>query len=431
MKTLIKNLKILSIKSLEVIDGDIGIEGQKIAFVGKATAGFESDEVVDGQGKLAMPGLVNAHTHIAMSLMRGYADDLAFWPWLHDKILPLEENLDGEMVYWGSRLSCAEMIASGTTCFADMYFFMDDVAKAVQDSGLRASLCRGLTWFSSADDFKLEEAKKFTQKWQGAAGGKITTMLGPHAPYTCSTDFLCKVRELQTEIDVPIHIHLSESLDEMEKARESWGKTPIEYVADLGLLDGRAMAAHCVQATDADIAILAKKNTFVVHNPGSNMKLANGLAPVQRMLDAGVGVALGTDGAASNNNQNMFEEMHLAALIGKAATGDPEALPASTVLQMATIEGAKALGLQESIGTLEVGKQADIILVDLDKPHLYPQHDLVSLLVYSAQASDVSDVWVAGRRLYADRHFTALDFGQIKAKIAKALPKFLHNRQKK
>ncbi len=428
MKTLLKNLKILGVDCASVVDGSIGIDGQKIAFVGELPASFEPDEVIDGKGKLAMPGLVNAHTHIAMSLMRGYADDLAFWPWLNDKILPLEENLDGDMVYWGSSLSCAEMIASGTTCFADMYFFCDDVARSVQDSGLRASLCRGLTWFSPADDYKLAEAKEFTQRWQAASEGKITTMLGPHAPYTCSTDFLCKVRQLQKELDIPIHIHLSESLDEMEKAKKAWGKTPIAYVADLGLLDGKAMAAHCVQATDADLQILAKKQTFVAHNPSSNMKLANGFAPVSKILDAGVGVALGTDGPASNNNQNMFEEMHLAALVGKALTGDPEALPARQILQMATIEGAKALGLQESVGSLEKGKQADIVLLDLDKPHLYPAHDLVSLLVYSAQASDVSDVWVAGRRLYANREFVSVDFGKIKTKVAQILPKFLPRR---
>ncbi len=431
MRTLIENLKILPMDTVEVIDGSIGIDGQKIAFVGKAPADFAPEQVVDGSGKLAMPGLVNAHTHIAMSLMRGYADDLAFWSWLNDKILPLEENLDGDMVYWGSRLSCAEMIAAGTTCFADMYFFMDEVGRAVQDSGLRASLCRGLTWFSSADDYKLAEARNFTKKWHGVAENKITTMLGPHAPYTCSKEFLQEVRKLQMELDIPIHIHLAESLDEINNIHKSWGKTPIEYVAELGLLDGKAMAAHCVQATDTDLQILARKGTYVVHNPSSNMKLANGFAPVQKMLNAGVGVALGTDGPASNNNQNLFEEMHLAALIAKALTGDPQALPATKVLEMATIQGARALGLQESIGTLEAGKQADIILIDLDKPHLYPQHDLVSLLVYSAQASDVSDVWVAGNRLYSDKQFTSLDFGQIKAKVSQILPKFLDKRKKK
>ncbi len=431
MKTLIENLQILSEDCGSVGCGCIGIDGQEIAFVGEKPADFVPDEIIDGSGKLAMPGLVNAHTHIAMSLMRGYADDLAFWQWLNDKILPLEENLSGQMVYWGCALSCAEMIASGTTCFADMYFFLDDVANSVQDSGLRASLCRGLTWFSPADDFKLQEARDFWQKWHGAADGRISTMLGPHAPYTCSGEFLQKVRELQKELQIPVHIHLSESLDEMRKASADWGKTPIAYVADLGLLDGKAMAAHCVQATDADLQILAEKRTFVVHNPSSNLKLANGFAPVQKMLDAGVGVALGTDGPASNNNQNMFEEMHLAALIAKGVTGDPQVLPASKILQMATIEGAKALGLQDEIGSFVKGKQADIVLLDLDKPHLYPAHDLVSLLVYSAQASDVSDVWVAGRRLYADGDFVSFDFAKIKAEIAKILPEFLQRKEKK
>ncbi len=427
MKKIVKNLKILSMVSSEIIDGDLGIDGQKIAFVGKQPRDFVADEVIDGKGKLAMPGLVNAHTHIAMSLMRSYADDLDFWSWLNGKILPLEENLNDELVYWGSKLSCAELIASGTTCFADMYFFMDKVAEAVEDTGLRASLCRGLTWFSKADDYKLEEAKAFNKRWHGAAEGKITTMLGPHAPYTCTPEFLREVRALQIELDIPIHIHLSESLDEIARAKESWGKTPIAHVADLGLLDGKAMAAHCVQVTEDDMRILASKGTKVVHNPGSNMKLANGFAPVQAMKDAGITVALGTDGPASNNNQNMFEEMHSAALIAKAFTHNPQDLPAYEILEMATINGAKALDLSDKIGSLEVGKQADFILLDLDKPHLFPQHDIVSLLVYSAQASDVSDVWVAGDCLYSDYSFRTIDFGEIKSKLTLMLPKFLGN----
>ena len=428
MKKIVKNLKILSMVSDEIVSGDLGIDGQKIAFVGKQPKDFVADEVIDGKGKLAMPGLVNAHTHIAMSLMRSYADDLAFWSWLNDKIMPLEENLNEELVYWGSKLSCAELITSGTTCFADMYFFMDNVAEAVKDAGLRASLCRGLTWFSKADDFKLKEAIDFNNKWHGAVEGKITTMLGPHAPYTCPPEFLREVRRLQIELDVPIHIHLSESLDEIAKAKETWGKTPIAHVADLGLLDGEAMAAHCVQATEDDMRILASKGTKVVHNPGSNMKLANGFAAIQAMKNAGITVALGTDGPASNNNQNMFEEMHLAALIAKSLTHNPEDLPAYEILKMATVNGAKALGLSDKIGTLEVGKQADFILLDLDKPHLFPQHDIVSLLVYSAQASDVSDVWVAGDCLYSDYSFRVIDFGEIKSKLSSMLPKFLGNK---
>lgn len=415
MRILIKNTDVLTMteKNQILSNVNVSIESGMITHIGEIPEDFTPEKIIDGREKLVMPGLVNSHTHIAMSLFRNYADDLPFWPWLTEKIWPLEEKLIAEDVYWGSMLSAIEMIQSGITSFADMYFFMDETAKAVSESGLRASLVRGLAGNGPEEYSKIEEALDFYKQWHGKDNGRITVDAGPHAPYTCSPEYLKKVIEMAGDHNMRIHIHLSESKKEVEDSYEKYSKSPIAHVNDLGLFELPTMAAHCVYLSDEDIDIMAKKGVHVLNNPGSNLKLGNGFAPIDKLLKAGVNVALGTDGPSSNNNQNMFEEISLAGLINKGINNDSTSVPAMTALKMATINGAKALGLDDSIGTVDVGKKADIILIDMKKSHFYPKHNIASSLVYSAQASDVDTVIVDGKVLMENREIKTIDVEKV------------------
>lgn len=414
MNILIKNTSVLTMaeESQIVENADIVIEDGKIKSVGFVPDDFRADKIIDGTNKLTMPGLVNAHTHIAMSLFRNYADDLPFWTWLFERISPREDKMIPEHVYWGSMLSIAEMIRFGVTSFADMYFFMDEVAKAVEETGIRASLSIGMS-DSGNQEFKLKNTKEFYDNWHGKADGRITVMAGPHAPYSCGPEFLAKVIDVAAEKGMGIHIHLSESKKEIEDSFNLRGKSPIKHVYDLGLFEMPTLAAHCVHLSDEDIDILAEKKVSVANNPGSNLKLGNGFARVEDMLKKGINVALGTDGSASNNNLNMFEEINLAALINKGYTGDTTSIPAITAVKMATINGAKALGIDKEVGTIEVGKKADIILLDLNKPHFYPRYNLVASLAYSAQASDVETVIVDGKILMENYELKTIDLEKV------------------
>ncbi|MEW6182751.1 MAG: amidohydrolase [Bacillota bacterium] len=401
MDTLIKGVVIPVTGSMEVIrDGALAVRDGEILYTGPASgvpAGFEADKVIGGPEMAVLPGFVNAHTHAAMTLFRGYADDLPLMRWLSEAIWPLEERLEAGDVYWGTMLACAEMLLGGTTTFADMYFFMDDVARAVEQSGIRACLSRGLIGLNPNASEALAENRELVVKWHGKAGGRITCMFGPHAPYTCPPEYLEKVIAAAKELGVGMHIHVSETRDETVQIFEKYGCSPVALLAKVGLLDLPVLAAHCVHLSPGDIDVLAEKGTTVAHNPESNMKLASGVAPVTRLLDAGVTVGLGTDGAASNNNLDMLEEMRSAALLQKVANGDPEALPSYRALEMATIGGARALGLQNRIGTLEPGKGADVVIIDLRRPHFYPPHDVMAHIVYAAQAGDVHTVLVDGK----------------------------------
>lgn len=383
----------------ELFKGDLAIDGDTIVAVGSVPSDFDPDERIEGHGMLAMPGLVNTHTHMAMSLMRNYADDLPLMTWLSEKIWPLEAKLEPLDVYEATKLSIAELIRSGCTTFNDMYFEMDQVAKAVEETGIRANLSRGLIGNDEQGHEKIEDALAFYQKWNGKAEGRIKVDMGPHAPYTCSDGYLKKVVSLVKDLGCRLHIHLCESLDEVNESKEKYGVSPIKRMENIGLFEVPVNAAHCVHLEDSDLDILEKYKVSVLHNPTSNLKLGNGVAPVAQMLKRGINVSLGTDGSSSNNNVNMFEELHLSGLIHKGATGDPTVLPAYQALQMATIFGAKALGIDDQVGTLEVGKKADIILVDIQKSHFYPHFNLVSALVYSASAQDVSTVICNGKIL--------------------------------
>ncbi|MEG2539555.1 MAG: amidohydrolase, partial [Clostridium sp.] len=320
-------------------------------------------------------------------------------------------------IYWGSMLSIAEMIKTGTTTFNDMYFFMEDMAKAVEKTGIRASLSRGMMGESAEGDDRFNELRSLYNNYNGACNGRITVMAGPHAPYTCSDEYLESVMDIADELNIPLHIHLSESKGEVEDSYSAKGVSPIAHMENIGLFNRKTVAAHCVHLTEEDIDILKKHNVSVAYNPGSNLKLGNGFAPICSMIDKGVNVALGTDGASSNNNQNMFEEMNLASIVNKSVTGDTTKVPAMKAIEMATINGARALGIEDRVGSIEVGKNADIILVDMEKPHLYPQLDAASSMVYSAQGSDVSDVLVDGNILMENYKLTTIDFKEVKENI--------------
>ncbi|ACX52102.1 amidohydrolase [Ammonifex degensii KC4] len=425
MRLLIKDITVIPMTGPEEIikNGAIAVEDGRIVYVGpaeEAPSDFRPNRVLRGSNFVALPGLVNAHTHAAMTLFRGYADDLPLKRWLEEAIWPLEAKLKGEDVYWGTLLACAEMLLGGTTTFADMYFFMDEVAEAVDKSGIRASLARGLIGILPGADKALKESEEFVRRWHGKANGRITCMLGPHAPYTCPPAYLEEVVRLAEELQVGIHIHVSETAHEVEEIRRQYGCSPVEMLEKAGVFRVPVLAAHGVHLSPRDMEILAQYKAAVVHNPESNMKLASGIAPVTELLAAGVTVALGTDGAASNNNLDMWEEMRAAALLAKVSRNDPEALPAYQALEMATLGGAKALGLADQIGTLEVGKRADIVLVDLARAHLQPPHDPISHLVYAARASDVDTVIVDGRIVVEGGRLITLDLGEIMARSCSA-----------
>ncbi len=406
--------------------GSVAIEGDKITAVGKDVE-ERADTVIDARGKAVLPGLINAHTHLSMTLLRGIADDMPLMEWLEKKIWPIEKNLTAQDCYFGALLGCLEMIKSGTTCFADQYFFMEDVARAVEEAGLRAMLSHGIIELGDPKrrESELRAGEKLVKTCHGAAGGRIQTMFGPHASYTCSPECLMQVKELAKKYKVGIHVHISETQDEVDKIMKEYGKRPVEHLDSIGFLGPEVLAAHCIWLTEREIGIVQKQGVKPVHNPVSNMKTASGVAPVPEMLAAGIPVSLGTDGAASNNSLDMFNEMKFAALLSKVHKLDPVAVPAQVALEMATINGAIALGLQDSIGSLEAGKKADIVLVDLQKPHFKPLHSVISHLVYSAVGSDVDTTIVDGKVLMQGRKVLTLDEDKVLREAQKSSDDFL------
>lgn len=401
-------------------DGFIGIENDKISLVDEnEVQDFMPDEIIDGRHKLAMPGLVNSHTHSPMTLLRSYADDMHLEKWLFDYIFPAEEKFKGEDVYWGSMLGITEMIKYGTTAFADMYFFMEDVAKAVTETEIRACLSRGCQKFDKDDTFseiRLKENIQLYNNYHQKGDGLINVFIGPHSVYTCTPEYLKECYDAAKKLSTGFHIHLSESRIEVKNCIEKYGTTPIEHCYRQGILDNSVLAAHCVHPTDKEIKILNETGVNVVHNPESNLKLGSGVAPIPKFLSEGINVSLGTDGAASNNNLNMFEEIHLAALINKGINHDATLVSAYDALKMATTNGAKALGFKD-VGKIKKGYKADLILLDIDKPHFYPKHDIIANVVYSAQGSDVDTVMVNGKILYKTGQFTTIDFEKIKYNV--------------
>lgn len=369
---------------------------------------------------ILMPGMVNSHGHAAMSLLRGAADDLPLQTWLQDYIWPMEDKwVSAEFVYHGTQLAIAEMLLSGTTCFADMYFFPNESARAASEIGMRAQMACPIIDFPTAWAQNSEEyiSKATALHDQYRHHELISVAFGPHAPYTVSDEPLMKIATLAEELDIPIHMHVHETATEVSDALAANGKRPIQRLADLGLISPRLICVHATQMNAEDTATLVENGASIAHCPESNLKLASGFCPVAELLAAGINVALGTDGAASNNDLDMFGEMQTAALLAKAVAGDAAALPALQALRMATSNGAKALGLERDIGTLEPGKYADIIAVSLDTLNAIPSYNPLSQLVYSSQAKQVSHVWVAGKLLVDSGQLTTIDIEALRANV--------------
>jgi 5-methylthioadenosine/S-adenosylhomocysteine deaminase len=397
--------------------GDIGIDGKHIAFVGVKPAHFVPDQVIDGSSFLAMPALVNAHTHLSMELMRNYKDNLpTLQAWLAE-IFPVEDKLQEEDVLRASRLGVIELIQSGVTTFTDMYFHPQATAQAVLEGGIRASI--GITLFGSLAENKerVLQREADLRFYREHPDGRIQVDCAPHAIYTCPKETLQYAHDWAKDRQRILHIHVSETKQEVQDSLHQFGKTPLEYLYAIGALDSvRSLIAHGVHLTDAEVALLADMDATLVHNPSSNCKLSSGIAPIASYLERGVSVGLGTDGASSNNNLNMFEEMHIASLLGRVHTPTGTKLNPYQVLSMATVNGAKALGLERRIGMISEGMEADIILLDLKKSHLTPLNDPFSAVVYAAQASDVDTVLCQGKVVMQHRKVLTLDEEQtIKA----------------
>jgi 5-methylthioadenosine/S-adenosylhomocysteine deaminase len=404
-------IKHTTILTNEVIKGSLLIEDDKIVDIGDNKGLNGVDQVIDGEGKILIPGLVNTHTHMPMTLLRGVADDLPLETWLNDHIFPREAHLEGEHCYAGALLAALEMIKSGTTTSNDMYFFMDEVARAVDEAGIRGLLCHGMIDFFDEEKRKAEfkETQRIIEKCHNTADGRIKVSLGPHSPYTCSTELLNWVRKKADEKGLKIHIHVSETEKEVEDSLNDKKKRPFEYLEDIKFLGPDVIAAHSVWLSGAEIALIKDKNVKISHNPLSNMKLASGISPVSDMLSNGVCVSLGTDGVASNNNLDLFQEMKTSSLLQKVHNLDPTVLPADKVIDMATINGATTLGMENEIGTIKVGKKADMVLVDMKAPHLTPYRNPISHLVYSAEGADVSTVICNGKILMHEREVLVMD----------------------
>ena len=401
----------------QIPNGAVAIRADTIAAVGPADA-FSNWQIrrhVDAGGGIIMPGLVNTHTHASMTCFRGLADDLPLDAWLNDHIFPAEARLDADKVYGGALLACAEMILSGTTCFCDMYLFEESVARAASHAGMRAVVGEVLYDFPSPNYGPVEQGFACTEgliaRWRDDP--LITIAVEPHSPYLCAPELLCKAASLAARHDLPLVIHLSETRGEVAGIRAKFGRTPVGHLADLGILSSNLLACHCTVLTPEDVALLSEFDVKVSHNPESNMKLASGIAPVPELIRAGVCVGLGTDGCASNNDLDLFLEMDTAAKLHKVNTLDPTVTDARTVLKMATIEGARALGLGAVTGSLESGKKADLIVVDTRKPHLTPMYNPVSHLVYAVRGSDVAVSVINGRVVLEGGRLQTLDLEAV------------------
>lgn len=434
MNILIDNAQVLPMTAAPGDDpgyfrGSVGIADGRIVFasadetdVQRFERRFGADlRRMDARGMFLLPGLVNLHNHAAMTLLRGYADDMALMPWLEEKIWPFEARIDGEDIYRGARLGIAEMLLGGTTTFVDMYWHADRVAEAARRSGIRAIVCPAFV-DGCYDSF---ERTLVPLVEHGADSGLLSVRIGPHAPYTCSPRTIERSLELCERYGLGVHVHLSETLDEIDVVRQRYGKSPVEYLRDLGVFSFPTLAAHCVHVDEKDMEIMRREGVTVAHNPQSNMKLASGVAPVVDMLRRGIAVGIGTDGPSSNNDLDMWEEMRTASLLQKSATGDPRALPAYETLYMATAGGARALGMEDRIGSIAPGMRADLILVDPAGPHLRPCYDPAAALVYGGKASDVHTVIVDGEVLVAGRKLCREDLRETVRAVEERIEEIL------
>lgn len=429
MKTLFRNADILLFENgiYNVIkNAYLAVGGDRIAYIGKDMPDGKFDTIKDMTGKLLMSGLYNCHNHCPMVLLRGVGSDLPLNEWLFNKVFPIEDKLTAEEIYTGTNLALLEMLACGTVSFSDMYFEPQVTAKAVAESGMKANLTRPVQSFDPneepKDSFRIAQSIELYDEWNKAENGRILIDFSIHAEYTCTEKIARAYSEECNKRGGLMHIHLSETVKEHNECKEKYGKTPTQWFNDIGTFDSRAFAAHCVTLEDSDMEIILNKGVNVVHNPSSNMKLGSGFARVQKMLDMGINVALGTDGAASNNNLDMIEEMHLASIIHNGYMQDATVMNADTVIKMATLNGALLQG-RNNCGDLKVGNKADIIAISLDKPHLRPVIDEKALVTYSAQSSDVCMTMVDGKVLYENGEYLTLDKEKIYYDIEKAVKK--------
>ena len=433
LDTLIKNVTAVTMDDEGHLYSDayIAIKDGKISYIGTEAPQEQAEKVIDGRGMIAMPGLVNTHSHAAMSLMRGYADDYVLQEWLNDHVFPIEGKLVGEDVYWAMLWTQAEMLATGTIAYTDMYMHLPKMAQAAVDGGLYANISNGAMCFNPAGycfdtDGVTGQNREVLERFHQADNGRVKLDVSIHAEYTSFPGLWQDFSAYAAENGLNMHIHLSETRAEHENCIAKYGKTPAAILAENGVFNTRATAAHCVWVSDADMDLLRKKQVTVAHNPVSNLKLASGIAPVARMLEKGVNVALGTDGVCSNNNHDLFEEIKLAALLQKGVSGDPRLVPAQQALKMATRAGAFAQGREQEIGQLKEGFDASLILVDTGKPGLYPVHNPVSTLAYSARGGDVYLTMIRGKVLYENGIYTALDMEHIRSKMEPILNQLFH-----
>lgn len=406
----------------DVLDpGVVGIGGSKIGFVGRSgPTGKTWDQAVEVNASecIVIPGLINAHTHAGMTPMRGWADDMPLMTWLETKIWPMEAKMDSEDVYWGTKLAALEMIRGGVTCFNDMYWHSDQAARACREVGMRALLSGVLIATRPDAEEQLQKAVDVVTEWMGRNDSRIRFFFGPHALYTCPPAYLERVVSHAEDLGTGIHIHLSETAEEVESCKQSYaGKSPVEVLEAIGLFSRPTIAAHCIHLSKKDIEIMATRKVSAVHNASSNMKLASGIMPVEDLLRAGVNVALGTDSAASNNNLAVLTEMRMASFLQKVGKGDPTALPAPMALELATRNGAEAIGMADRLGQLREGFDADVVLVRNSRIHASPRGDPFSHLVYSLRPDDVDTVFVAGERVLSGGEFIDVDVEEVLARI--------------
>lgn len=421
---LIKNALILSPNNFEEKKQSLLIKNDLIAEISDEIDESNVDKIIDGEGKVLLPGFVNTHTHLSMTLFRGLADDLSLDTWLNDHIWPMEANLNGDYCYAGALLGAVELIKSGTTTFSDMYFYMEDVARAVDEAGIRAVLSYGMIDFGDAERREAEIKQNLTlfENCNGMADGRIKVFFGPHSPYTASEELLIKVRQLADEYNMGIHIHVSETQKEINDVSEEKGLRPFEYLDKIGFLGPDVVAAHSVWLSDEEIEIIKKHDVKISHNPCSNMKLASGIAPVSKLMENDICVSIGTDGASSNNNLDLIEELKTASLLQKVSTLDPNVLNSHEAIAMGTIKGAEALGLADEIGSIEVGKKADIILIDTNSANMVPDSStLTSNIIYSANGSNVDTTICNGKILMENKKLTVLDEQEIYDKAREAI----------
>jgi len=407
----------------EFVEANVGIEGNTIAYVGKDD--IAGDIEIDAKSKFVLPGLFNAHTHLAMTLFRGYAEDMPLMDWLEKKIWRAERKLTPNDVYWGSMLGILEMIRTGTTAFSDLYIHMDEVAKAVGETGIRAVLCYGMADRGDEEKAKreLKIGTEFIKNWDNAFNGRIKAIYGPHAPYTCTPEFLIKIKEKANEIGTLVHIHVSETKHEVEEIKKRYGKTPVRLLDEIGFLDDNTVIAHGIWLDDEELKILKERRVSVVHNPVSNLKLASGIARVKDMLEIGINVCLGTDGAASNNTYNLFEEIKMTSLLQKVITGKADALHAKDILLMATRNGYRAYKMNG--GEIKQGMLADIILIEKRRFNYCPSYDPLHSIVYASYGCEVTHTIVDGKLIMEDGIVLTMDEDRVLDKVESLKYKFI------